>query len=416
MRRLPADRMLPALLARTAVDAAMMARLARLMADFHRGAPSGPEIAAHAAPAALRARWDDTLRTLASFAGTVCPAEALAILADFGPWFVARHEALLRARQEGGYVRDGHGDLHAEHVCFVDDAVPAPDEGAALAPGIYIFDCIEFSMAFRCNDVAAEIAFLTMDLEHRGRPDLAGAFAAEYIAAAADPTIASLLPFYAAARATVRATVACLTSAEDEVGPAARQAAVREARAYVALALRCVWRAAGPAIVVCMGLSGTGKSTLAAALAEATDFVWLRSDEIRKRGVAPAYTEEVRAAVYETLAREADAAWAAGRGIVADATFIRRADRDRLARVAARHGRPCVFVMTEAPAPVVRERLGARAAGDLSDARWDTYLAQRQVCEPLAADEPGIVIGTDAPMDDVRATALRRLWEWRRSV
>ena len=123
-----------------------------------------------------------------------------------------------------------------------------------------------------------------------------------------------------------------------------------------------------------------------------------------------------RAAVYETLAREADAALAAGRGIIADATFIRRADRDCLARVAARHGRPCVFVMAEAPAPVVREGLGARAAGDVSDARWDTYLAQRQVCEPLAADEPRIVIGTDAPMDDVRATALQRLWEWRRSV
>ena len=421
MRRLPADRMLPALLARGAVDAAMMARLARVLADFHRCAPTGPAIAAHAAPAALRVRWDDTMQALLPFVGTILPSEEHAILTDFGARFVRRHEALLCARQSGGHVRDGHGDLHAEHVCFVDDPVPAAADGPALDSGVYIFDCIEFSVAFRCNDVASEIAFLTMDLEHRGRRDLAAAFASAYIGAAADPMIERLLPFYAAARACVRATVACLTSAEDEVEAPARAAAAAEAGAYLRLAVRCAWRASGPAVVVCTGLSGTGKSTLAAALADATDFTLLRSDVIRKRDDGPGgvpeapgrYTAEARAAVYERLASEADAGLAAGRGVIADATFVRRADRERLAQVAARHGRPCVFVETQASESVVRERLAARTAADVSDARWETYVTQRQVCEPFASDEPRLVIATDGPASAVQAAALRSLWEWR---
>jgi hypothetical protein len=420
MRRLPADRMLPALLARDAVDAGMIARLARLLADFHQRAPTGPEITGHAAPQALRSRWDDTMRTLLPFVGTVLRAEEHALLADFGPRFVQRHEPLLRARQDGGHIRDGHGDLHAEHVCFVDDSIVAAADGSALAPGIYIFDCIEFSVAFRCNDVASEIAFLTMDLEHRGRRDLADAFAAAYMVAAADPTIASLLPFYAAARAGVRATVACLTSAEDEIAPPERIAAVAAARAYLALAVRCAWRAGGPAVVVCSGLSGTGKSTLAAALADATDAVLLRSDVIRQRDdssgrtpVSDRYTAGARAATYETLAREADAVLAGGRGVIADATFIRRADRERLRRVAARHRRPCVFVETRAAEAVVRERLAARTAAEVSEARWDTYVSQRQACEAFGVDEARIVVDTDGAPSVARAAALRQLWAWR---
>ncbi len=420
MRRLPADRMLPALLARGAIDATAMERLAHRIAAFHAEAPTGPAVAAPASPEALRARWDDTVRTLAPFAGTVLPREEHAIVADFGPRFVTAHDALLRGRQEGGHVREGHGDLHAEHVCFVD----APVSGAAgdrpLAPDIYVFDCIEFSLPFRCNDVASEIAFLTMDLEHRGRRDLAEAFAAAYIASARDPTIARLLPFYASARACVRATVECLTSGEDEIEPAARAAAADRARAYLALAVRCAWRAGGPALIACTGLSGTGKSTLAAGLADVLDADVLRTDVIRKRddahGTVPAaerYAPAARAAVYQSLAAEADAALAAGRSVLADATFLRRADRDLLVAVAGRRHVPCVFLECRSDEAHVRERLAARTAADVSDARFETYLAQRRAAEPFGDDELRLVVDANPPPAVVRGETLRRLWEWR---
>ena len=410
MRRLPADRLLPALLAAGAVDAESMRALARRIAAFHRDAATGPAVAAHAAPDALRDRFAATLADQARFVGPVLRAEEHAFLAAFGARFVRTHDALLRARQASGYVREGHGDLHAEHVCFVDAGARDPD---ALPAGIYVFDCIEFSEAFRCNDVASEIAFLTMDLELRGHRDLAEAFAAAYAVETGDADLATLLPYYAAFRAAVRALVACLTSAEDEVAEGERAAARLRAAAYLRLAVRSAWRADPPAIVACCGLSGTGKSALAAELADVTDYAWLRSDVIRRRAGGGTrddrYSADARTAVYETLTREAERVLEAGRGVIADATFLRRADRDRLAAVAARQGRPIVFLETDAPEPVVRARLAARPADDVSEARVETYLAQRAAREPIGAGEPHVLVATDGPVAAARAAALTAL-------
>jgi aminoglycoside phosphotransferase family enzyme/predicted kinase len=411
MRRLPADRLLPALLAADAVDAGSMRALARRLVAFHRAAPTGPAIAAHAAPDALRARFAATLADQARFVGSVLRSEEHAFLAAFGERFVRTHDVLLRARQEKGCIREGHGDLHAEHVCFVERG--GEDDPDALPAGIYVFDCIEFSEAFRCNDVASEIAFLTMDLELRGRRDLADAFAAAYAADAGDADLATLRPYYAAFRAVVRALVACLTSAEDEVSADERAAARLRAAAYQRLAVRSAWRADPPAIVVCCGLSGTGKSALAAELADVTDYGWLRSDVIRRRDGGATrddrYSADARSVVYETLTREAERMLAAGRGVIADATFLRRADRDRLAAVAARHGRSIVFVETDAPEALVRTRLAARPVDDVSEARVETYLAQRSAREPFDADEPRVVVTTDGPVEAARAAALTAL-------
>ena len=106
------------------------------------------------------------------------------------------------------------------------------------------------------------------------------------------------------------------------------------------------------------------------------------------------------------MAREADALLTAGRGVIADATFVRRADRDRLAAVAARHGRALVFLESDAPESVVRARLAARPAGDLSEARAETYVAQRAAREPFGADEPHVVVPTADAIETARAAAL----------
>ncbi len=409
MRRLPADRLLPALLAAGAVDAGMMHALACRIAAFHGAVSTGPAIAAHAAPDALRARFAATLEEQARFRGSVLAADEHAYLVAFADRFVRAHEPLLRARQANGRIREGHGDLHAEHVCYVE--APQDSAAEALPPGIYVFDCIEFSEAFRCNDVASEIAFLAMDLEHRGRRDLADAFADAYATVAADPDVTRLLPYYASFRAAVRALVACLTSEEDEVAVEDRAAARGRAAAYLRLAVRTAWRAEPPAIIACCGLSGTGKSALAAELAEVTDYVWLRSDVIRRRVPSgpDRYGPVARAVVYETMAREADGILAEGRGVIADATFLHGADRDRLAAVATRHGTRIVFLATDAPESLVRARLAARTTDDVSEARVETYLAQRVAREPFRVDERHVTISTAGAVADARAAALAAL-------
>jgi hypothetical protein len=425
MRRLPAERMLPALLETGSVGSAAMETVARALAAFHAAAPTGPEVAAHADPDRLRSRWGEEAASTEPFVGRLLPAEDHEVLADFGPWFVRTHETLLRARQQAGRIREGHGDLHAANVCLLDAPCAEPADLPPLAAGVYLFDCIEFSYAFRCNDVASEVAFLTMDLESRGHPDLGRPFLDAYVAAAADPAIPVLLPFYACYRAGVRGKVDGLKSAETDVAAPERDAAARRARAHFASAVRYAWRAAGPAVIACCGLSGSGKSTLAAELAAVTGFALLGTDAMRKRGagegpaVAPygtaLYTRAARDATYAALCVEADRALAAGRGVVADATFMRVADRGRLVAVARGHRRPVVFVECRADEPVVRARLTARAhASSVSDARWETYLGQRAEREPLAADEPHVVVDTSRGLPEARAAALRGLWRWRR--
>jgi aminoglycoside phosphotransferase family enzyme/predicted kinase len=425
MRRLPAERMLMHLVARDRVTRGMIEALAAKLAAFHAGAPSGPEIAMHADPDRLAARWMENIRGAEAFAGTLLAPEDHAVLADFGPTFVRTHETLLRARQQAGRIREGHGDLHAEHVCFIDAPVPAGGDRGPLPPGIYVFDCIEFSQPLRCNDVAYEIAFLAMDLERLERPDLARHLIAAYATAADDPLVSTLLPFYGGHLACVRGKVEGLESIAPDVDAADRAAAEALARRHFALAVRYAWQAAGPAVIACGGLSGSGKSTLAAELATRMGFVLLATDAIRRRAAGATgsraaaygnglYSAAAREAVYETLCVEADAALAAGHGVIADATFIREADRRRLATVARRHRLPCAFVECRAREDVIRRRLEVRdEQPSLSDARWDTYVGQRAQFEAFKESEPHVVVDTSASAEVARATAVRQLWQWR---
>ena len=143
----------------------MLGQLARLLADFHARAPDGPAVAAHATPEAVLGAWRQVLALAAPLVGSALPVATHTILASFGPGFLAQHDALLRRRHAAGHrIREGHGDLRAEHVCIIDTPVPAAPADTPIAPGMYVVDCVEFSHALRCNDVASEVAFLTMTM------------------------------------------------------------------------------------------------------------------------------------------------------------------------------------------------------------------------------------------------------------
>lgn len=421
MRRLPAERMLDRLVEDGVAEPGMLERLARMLADFHAGAPAGSEVAAHGAPEALLTAWRRVLALAAPLVGGPLPPATHTILAAFGPAFIARHDALLRSRQAAHRIREGHGDLRAEHVCVVDTPVPAAPPHAALPAGIYVVDCVEFSRALRCNDGASEVAFLAMDLARLGRPDLASVFVDAYVVASGDRPLRRLLPFYCAYRACVRGALEGLKAAEGEVEPADRLAAATRAQHSFGRALRHAWEAVGPAVLVCCGLSGSGKSAVAAAFAEATGFAHLSSDVLRRETTpcaSPApygtgrYEPAVRAALYARLCDEADVVLAAGGGVVADATFIRRQDRKALAAVAARHGRPLLFLACEADPVTVRRRLDARRDGS-SDARWATYVSQREEREPFGTDEPHRTLDCGHDLHDVLEQHLPAIWRWR---
>src|SRR5262249_14071382 len=368
--------------------------------------PDGPAIAVHASPEAVLGAWRRVLALAAPLVGGALPAATHTTIAIFAQAFLARHDALLRRRQAAGHrIREGHGDLRAEHVCILDAPVPGEPPHAPIAPGIYIVDCVEFSHALRCNDVASEVAFLAMDLDRLGHPDLARAFVDAYVAESGDRELRTLLPFYCAYRACVRGAVEGLTSRSPDVDRAERDAAAERARRYFDLAQRYAWEAQGPAVFACCGLSGTGKTALAEALAEATGFLHLSTDTLRRheaRCAVPAdlYAPAARAAVYARLVGEAERSLTSGRGVVADATFIRQADRDALAAAAGRRGSPCIFLECTTDPEMVRRRLDARQGGP-SDARWATYLEQRANRDAFTPEEAHRSVDTSARLADV---------------
>ena len=425
MRRLPAERVLSHLLDAGAVDDALVDRIATRVAAFHAGADTNAEIARGGDPATIARLMDEDFAEVVALHGdTISAADDAAIQ----HWCHARLRALdarLRRRQAAGRIRDGHGDLHAEHIYALRTDTEARAAGAeAGAPGIddalVIVDCIEFNPAFRHRDVAADIAFLAMDLEYHGRPDLAARLIATYGARSADPDLPELVPFYACQRAYIRGKVESLKSREAEVEPADAAAARASAIRHFALALRYTWSDARVLVVVC-GLSGSGKSTVAAALAERTGFTHLNSDRTRKalaglrptdRGGDELYTAERSAATYDALHAAARDAFAAGRGVILDGTFQRRAHRDRARTIADAAGAPVLFVECRTAEAEIRRRLAARAArdDDPSDADWEVYRRQRRNYEPVAADEPHVSVDSTRPLVEVLAeieTALR---------
>lgn len=411
MRRLPSERMLDSLLGRGAVSPDMIDQIARRLASFHRHADAGPEVTANGDPAAVWGILQDNFSAVRPVRDNTIAAADDDAIQSFAHDFLGRNEVLFRRRQEQGRIRECHGDLHADNIC--------------LAPEPVIFDCIEFSSRFRYCDTASEIAFLAMELDFFGRPELAARLVSEYAAAAGDPELPRLVPFYQCYRAYVRGKVESLKSAEEEVEPKERERARSKARQHFTLAYRYTWSYAR-ALVVVAGLSGTGKSAIAAALQRRTGFVHINSDVVRKRlaGLDPgqrasaAYGAELYSAqhserTYAALLAEAREHLAAGRGVVLDATFQRRAGRAAARDLAAAQGAPFLLVECTCPEDEVRRRLAERQqrGADPSDADWSVYREQSRRFEPILPEEASchLPLCTAGPLADVAAAIEQAL-------
>lgn len=249
MRRFDEATTMAALVCHDRLERAHVQAAARRIARFHLDQPT---CRSHGAAAAFEHRLEADLVDLEG----MLAREATVPLRGFGTWLLRRHRQLLEKRGRRGLHRDGHGDLRADHVLIEND--------------VLIVDRIEFDPKLRCTDVADDLAFLLMDLEHRGARWAAADLAVAYRAAGGDPGEPRLQAAFAWHRALVRAKVALL--AGDE----------REAHRLLSLAERLAWRARGPVVLAVCGPPASGKSTLAHALAERLELPLVASDPVRK--------------------------------------------------------------------------------------------------------------------------------------
>jgi len=385
MRRLPAEGMLDHLLAAGEVDNSHMNALADKLADFHATAATGPGVDEHGAPAAVAFNVLENFDQTRDQAGA--GAELRTVSAELHAFLEARARAFLEAqgplfeqRVRAGRIRDGHGDLHAGNVCY-------------LPRGPVVYDCIEFAERFRCGDVACDLAFLTMDLDHGGYRAFARYLARRHAERLGDPELLQLLPFYAGYRAVVRAKVAGLRARGAE--GAAREAARREAQGYFHLAASYELP---PALILMCGLPAAGKTWNARAIARPFEAVIEASDVRRKilAGVpvtarlpscgydAGLYAPELKDRVYADLLERAEAALERGRTVVVDATFDGGRRRAPFRELAARRRAPLVLVHASVGAEETRRRMEARAAdaSEASDADLEVWRRAREVFEP----------------------------------
>jgi aminoglycoside phosphotransferase family enzyme/predicted kinase len=339
--------------------------------------------AAHAAaPAADAERWiadlgqylvqnDAALRgppPLAPDAAiTTLTAAARALLGRLGP--------LLAVRAAAGHVRRCHGDLHLGNIVLLDGAPT-------------LFDAIEFDPGIAAGDVLYDLAFLLMDLAERGHGAEANRLLNRYLVAARCPDHdagLAALPFYLHLRAAIRAKVTAARA--GLVSGADRDAALAEASRYLAFATRAL-APPPPRLVAIGGLSGTGKSALAAALAPRlggpAGAVTVRSDVERKllagaseteRLPPAAYTADATAQVFARVAGRAATLLGAGMAVICDAVYAQPAQRAAIAAVARAAGVGFTGLWLDLPLATRVARIAGRA-GDASDA--DAAVARRQ--------------------------------------
>ncbi len=372
MRRFPTQDLLSAMAERGELDALLMRDLADGIAAFHAGA----ELCRDGGAEAIRRVIDGNRTSMEQVADVLAWEQAdalhdrsIALLRDLAP--------LLDRRAREGHVRHCHGDLHLGNICLW--------EGRPT-----LFDCLEFDPKLAIIDVLYDLAFLLMDLWQRGCRAQASLLFNRYLDRADEDDGIAAIPLFLSIRAAVRAHVES-AAAQAQEGDA-RTVRAEMARRYLEAALAFL-EPDKPRLVAVGGLSGTGKSTLAAAIApelgSAPGARWLRSDVLRKRlhGVPPesrlpreAYAMERSAEVYSELLAHARRTLMDGRSVVVDAVFARESERGALAAMARERGVGFTGLWLEAPPDLLRERLALRM-NDASDA--DSAVLERQLSYDL---------------------------------
>jgi aminoglycoside phosphotransferase family enzyme len=222
MKRIPQEKIMTKLIEEKKVDTKHINRIAKIIAEFHSKAETNKRISQFGSLAIIEKNWNENFEQTREFVGKTISMKNFKSIHKIIEDFMKRNLSLFKKRMAEDRIRDCHGDIHSGNI-FVSDR-------------IYIFDAIEFNERFRYCDVAADIAFLAMDLDFKKQSDLASFFVKKYVRYSGDQELIKLLPFYECYRAYVRGKVISFELKDPNVGSEEKSAAMKEAKAYFKLA------------------------------------------------------------------------------------------------------------------------------------------------------------------------------------
>lgn len=406
MRRLPQDGMLDQLALHGRLTLDQISDVARQLARFHAQSGSGAALERYGDPEHIRAPVVQNFDQTRPYIGRVVSAAVHAHLRGRSETFLQTHAGAFAERVRSGHIVDGHGDLHLRNMCQFEGRV-------------VIFDCIEFNPALRAGDAMNDIAFLTMDLDHRALTSYANRFLNDYLEQTRDYAGLKLLDFYQAYRACVRAKVLAFES--DSAGDARRTDVEHESASYFDLAEQYLLpRRAG--ILLTCGVSGSGKTTLARQAAAHLNGIMVRSDAVRKHlagielldrsGQASdtgLYTPAMTERTYAALRQHAREILTSHRWAILDAVYGRRSERIAMAGLAHELGVPFGILYCQTPRPELERRLNQRHAEgrDVSDATAEILDQQLQRFEPPTADEGALFLSSGREDPSAWLSSLR---------
>jgi len=413
MRKLSEHHFLDQLVERDEVVPGDLDRIAIVLRQFYEAQHPTEEIEAWGRIDRLRISTDENFRQTREFIGHTLSRPAFEAIRFYTDRFYARHGRLFASRIKERRIRDCHGDLHLEHIHVTPRA-------------LHIYDCIEFNDRFRYVDVASDAAFLAMDLDYEGRPDLARYFATQMASALNDDGMPRLMDFYKCYRAYVRGKIESLHSVTHAAPEEERRASAGRAKRYFRLALQYTVAGSQPLVLAVMGRIASGKSTLAHALGAELGWEVYSSDYLRKkmagfplyeRSSAGArkrlYSAAMTEKTYDRLLATAEAQLQKGHSVILDATFARREHRELLAEFFEKRGLACRVLEAQASNAVVKQRLRAREArpDEVSDARLEDFAMLTRLYEPPAElpDGKWVKIRTSGPLDQTVTNALQSL-------
>jgi uncharacterized protein len=412
MKELPHGWFLSELLEKNLVDEKEIDRVISTLRQFYESERPTPEIEQWGTPEKLKISTDENFAQVEPFLRRTISPIAFETIRHFTNQFYAANAKLFCDRIRQHRILDCHGDLHLDHIHLTPEATT-------------IFDCIEFNDRFRFIDIANDLAFLAMDFDFKGRSDLGNLLLRNAAREFDDAGMLKVANFYKCYRAFVRGKVESLQAAEKETtNPQEHE---RQAAHYFRLALQYAVSGSEPLMLGVMGRVGTGKTTVAKQLASELDWPVFSSDEIRKTlaGVPlmertaaelrdKVYSDQMSKGTYKKLLQSGLRALPRHSGVVLDATFSNRANRDFLREQCTNAGLRLQVVELNVALEEIKKRLRARdnSAAETSDARLEDFEKLNAAYEPPSELAPDLIkISASGAVTDTVKSVLLRLAE-----